>query len=543
MKKDISEQLDAQYRELQDTIDLLERGECKPADVKHKSALLGIYRERNGTYMCRVRRNAGQITAEELRNAADIIEENKINHGHFSTRQNLQLHGVPAENVYNTISSFGKVGMTFRGGGGNTFRSVATGPYSGVSATETFDTIPHTAAVWDFMYGYENAYGFGRKFKLGFTSEEHDDSNAGIQDLGFVAKINDKGEQGFRVYSGGGMGRGANLGIVIFDFVLEKEIIRIAQAGVDLFFEHGNREVRSKARLRFRLQEWGEAKYRETFLSFYEKADAPDFVPAPIDYESSVSKLTEGSEEPTDGFDQWKIRSVKDTKFGDDVKSVRLFVRGGNFKAQDLRELAGILDATGAPELRSAITQDIIFPLVHKTKLPELYRLLNEKLPEQATTDGSFTRHVVSCIGAAQCPIGILQAPVTADKVAKALEELIAGYSDIAPEVYESILDGINISGCASSCGLNLCAGIGFNGLKKKIDGVLTELYQVHIGGEINESNHQLAKTDAEWLVKADEIDTFVVSLVKEYLDLYTAGTVQTLREFMIGKRDTFTIA
>jgi len=234
---------------------------------------------------------------------------------------------------------------------------------------------------------------------------------------------------------------------------------------------------------------------------------------------------------------------VKDTKFGDDVKSVRLFVRGGNFKANDLRELATILDATGAPELRSAITQDVIFPLVHASKLPELYRLLREKLPEQATTDGSYTRHIVSCIGAAKCPIGILQAPEAADNIAKALEELISEYKDIAPEVYESILDGINISGCASSCGLNLCAGIGFNGMKKKIDGVLTELYQVHIGGEINETNHQLAKTDAEWVVKADEIDTFVVSLVREYLDLYKEGNKQTLREFMIGKRETFTIS
>ena len=96
MKKDITEQLENQYRELQVIVDQLERGECKPADVKHKSALLGIYRERNGTYMCRIRRNAGLISADNLRNTADIIDKNGISHGHFSTRQNLQLHGVPA---------------------------------------------------------------------------------------------------------------------------------------------------------------------------------------------------------------------------------------------------------------------------------------------------------------------------------------------------------------------------------------------------------------------------------------------------------------
>ncbi len=539
MVKDISAQLDTQYRELQETIEQLERGECKAPDVKKRSALLGIYKERDNTYMLRIRRNAGIITTKNLRDTADIMLEQQIRHAHFSTRQNIQLHGVVGANVYNTITAFNSVDMPFRGGGGNTFRSVATSALSGVSATETFDTIPHTAGVWDWAYYYEKAYGFCRKFKLGFTSEESDDTNAGIQDLGFVAKIKD-GERGFRVYGGGGMGRGANLGIELFDFLPEKDIIRVSQAMVDLFFDHGNREVRSKARLRFVLQERGEEEFRRLFMEYYEKADAPDFVYEEIDYSRYIAELKEGDESPADGFEDWYTRSVIDTKFGDDVKSVRLFVRRGNFAAEDLRALAEVLEAVGASQLRSANTQDAFIPLVKVSKLPELYSLLKEKLPDQAVTDGRFERHIISCIGAAECPIGILKAPEVAKKVADSVDELIKDYQTVSADVYRYILDGINISGCASSCGLNLIAGIGFHGMKKKVDGELKELYQLYVGGQVDESDHKLARTDAEWLVEADNLGEFVSRIVKEYLESFKAGNRVSLREYMVGIRDSF---
>ena len=133
MRLKITKELDTQYRELQERLDQFQRGECKAGDVKKLSALLGVYAEKDGMYMSRVRRTGGEISVKELLDTADILDKNGIDHVHFSTRQNMQLHGVPAENIYSTLVDFGNKGMVFKGGGGNTFRSLTGSPFAGIS--------------------------------------------------------------------------------------------------------------------------------------------------------------------------------------------------------------------------------------------------------------------------------------------------------------------------------------------------------------------------------------------------------------------------
>ncbi len=109
--------------------------------------------------------------------------------------------------------------------------------------------------------------------------------------------------------------------------------------------------------------------------------------------------------------------------------------------------------------------------------------------------------------------------------------------------VYQELIGSIHISGCTSSCGRNQSSALGFNGLKKKFDGVLTEVYQVHIGANISEdTEHQLAETDVTWLVKADEIGTFVKNVVASFIEKREAGTFGTLREYMISRRNDFKV-
>jgi sulfite reductase beta subunit-like hemoprotein len=225
------------------------------------------------------------------------------------------------------------------------------------------------------------------------------------------------------------------------------------------------------------------------------------------------------------------------TAFGNDIKSVRLYVRDGRFNADQLRTLASILNYLGIQEIRAISTQNLIVPLIHSSALPDLYTALKNELAEGISIDGDFTGQIVSCIGASACPIGLLHTEGTRERVATALNALIQNYPDVAPAVYDSIINGINISGCASSCGLNLIGGIGFHGHKKRVDGEIAEFYQLHIGGRINEELHAFACTDPEWLIPADEIESIVVALVKIYLNHVKAQGEMTLREFMVGKR------
>ncbi len=541
MKIEITAELDTQYKALQDKIDALKRGECKSSDIKKISSLLGIYVERDGKYMLRVRRPAGELTVEQLCDTADIMDANNADHAHFSTRQNIQLHGIPAEDVYSTLVALGHHGMVFKGGGGNTFRSLPGSPYAGISKTEVFDTTPYMEAVWEYVFGYEKAFKLGRKIKVGFSSELSDNTNCGVQDLGLMAVVQD-GKKGFKIYGGGGLGRNEMLGFVLVPFLPAERALQAVVAAIDLFSEHGDRENRSKARLRFVRQRLGEDRYRQLYLEYLKKTDAPLLENLPeIDYSRQARQAVVLSDEaPTsEAYAGWLQRAVQATRFSD-VVSVQLYIRKGIFKAQDLRALATLVQQVGSPEIRLTSQQDAIIPFVHKSALPLVYKMLIEKLPDQAATDGNFDRQIISCIGAGRCPIGIVKAPDVADCISEALDQLFKEYPNIQNSVFAGIIDGIRISGCPSSCGLNQIAAIGFGGRIKKIDGKLIEILQVFIGGNISEDGHYLAVTSPEWWIRASDAGVFTANLTREYLVNFQNGNHLSLRTFMLQKREDF---
>lgn len=346
----MNNELVLKYRELQDRIDQLQNGECNTADVKKMSASFGVYAEKDGNYMARVRRLNGELSPKEIDDTVDIMKNHHISHVHFSSRRNMQLHGVPSRSVYSTLVDFGEKGMVFKGGGGNTFRSVAGSPYAGFSRTEVFDTTPYMDAVWDYIFSYEKAFQLGRKFKLGFSSEPWDEANCAVQDLGLQAVVRQE-QRGFKVYGGGGLGRDASLGIELVPFLPEERAVQAVTAAIDLFFDHGDRENRSKARFRFVRQKMGDDAFRRLYLEYLGESDAPLLHDLEQnDYTDMVSALVKFKDPSPDceAFRSWRERSVQDTRF-DDVCSVRLFVRKGIFKHKHLSQLSSALREVGAP--------------------------------------------------------------------------------------------------------------------------------------------------------------------------------------------------
>ncbi len=537
----ITENLERKYRELQDKINELEYGGCNAADVKKLGAPFGVYVEKNGKYMARVRRLNGELTPQELDDTVDIMNSHDIAYAHFSSRRNIQVHGVPSASVYSTLMAFGNKGMVFKGGGGNTFRSVAGSPYAGVSQKEVFDTTPYMEAVWNYIFTYDKAFTLGRKFKLAFSSDSSDEANCGVQDMGLMAVVRN-GQKGFKVYGGGGLGRGCALGIELVAFLPAERVVQCVAAAIDLFSDHGDRENRAKARLRFLRQKIGDDEFRNLYLEYLEKLDAPLLQNLKeVDYNRMTGDLTEFTDPVPEcsGYKGWLARSVKKTKFSD-VVSVRLYIRKGVFAPENLATLAAVLRTIGAPCIRLTPQQDLVIPMVHKTALPFVYKILTEQLSEQTIIDGSFPRHIISCIGSEVCSMGLINSPAVADEIASALDELFVDYPDIRDEVYADVIDGIRVSGCGSSCVANQIAAIGFNGHKKRIGGALTDIFFIHIGGSITEDGHYIAVSKPEWWIKTSQTAGFTAKIVEEYLDDYRSGNHRSLQSFMLQKREGF---
>ena len=103
----------------------------------------------------------------------------------------------------------------------------------------------------------------GRKFKIAFSSGEHDSAFTFIHDIGFIPKIQN-GERGFKAVVGGGLGAQPHLAETAYEFLPENKIIPFTEALLRVFDRHGERNRRHKARFKFLLQELGLASHYAT---------------------------------------------------------------------------------------------------------------------------------------------------------------------------------------------------------------------------------------------------------------------------------------
>ena len=208
----------------------------------------------------------------------------------MSSRQDVQLHGVPPENVYAAVRSCTENGLPFKGGG-NTFRNILVSPDSGIAPDSIFDVIPHAKSLTDIIFRWDNAFELPRKLKIGFAASEKDEFMAAIQDLGFVAAIK-AGKPGFKVYGGGGMGRESAVGIELLDFIPCAQVPQCALAMTEFFYEHGDRTNRNTARIRFLVKRLGKEKFVELFRDYFNRAqkETSPFPARDLDLEAAAAK-------------------------------------------------------------------------------------------------------------------------------------------------------------------------------------------------------------------------------------------------------------
>ena len=137
--------------------------------LKSKSAGFGIYQQKDGLTMMRIRRPGGIVTIDDLRNIAKFIDKYGAGYAHISTRQDIQIHGVKAEDVPAALEDCESMGFPFRGGGGDTFRNTLVSTASGLKKESVFDVIPYARALSAAFKTFDKAYALPRKIKIGFA--------------------------------------------------------------------------------------------------------------------------------------------------------------------------------------------------------------------------------------------------------------------------------------------------------------------------------------------------------------------------------------
>ena len=85
----------------------------------------GIYGQRQpGVQMVRIKIPFGGLTANQLRQVADLADQYATGVGHVTTRQDIQLHFVELKHVPEMMRLMASVGLTTREACANTVRNV-----------------------------------------------------------------------------------------------------------------------------------------------------------------------------------------------------------------------------------------------------------------------------------------------------------------------------------------------------------------------------------------------------------------------------------
>lgn len=477
------------------------RGETNPVAFRAYRVPMGVYEHReNGHFMTRVRLGAGLVLPHQLERIAELSRKHGNGVLHATTRQDLQIHDVSIEGTVPVQKGLATIGLSARGGGGNTVRNVTACPRASVCPHARFDVAPSAIALAEYLLAHPKSFTLPRKYKIAFSGCAEDCAYASVNDLGFFAHERD-GKRGFSVYAAGGLGAQPSVGVLLEPFVELADIFAVAEAILNLFDRLGDRANKNRARLRYVLRRLGP----DSFLAEYAKerqrlAREGLHGTPPRPRALAFSCLDAGPVLPhgqtpnaPDGF----LAERDPGRF-----SLILRLSNGRIPAEDLVRVASLAREHGAGVVVVTQQQDLFVPGVPAEKV-EQARIAAASLSINTKPRGP---KVVACAGASTCKLGLCLSPA----LAEAIEQRLHGIE--APSDFAEI----RLSGCPNNCGNHSLATIGFEGRASRHNGRLMPCYNVLAGGKLVEGEAQLAERLG--VLPARAVPAFVADVMKQGL-------------------------
>lgn len=434
--------------------------------------------------MQRIKIPAGGLNAGQLETLAELAEEYSDGIAHITTRQDFQLHYVHIEDTPSIMRRLAAAGITTREACGNSVRNVTACPYAGVCPDELFDVTPYARALSKFLLGHPDCQNFGRKFKPSFSGcGQHACGLASMHDLGLIAAertANGERKIGFEMYVGGGLGAVPYQAKLFDSFVPPEELLPLSQAIARVFAKYGEKKNRSRARIKFLVQDLGIEKFRELVLE--ERRNLPadprwtEYVENGTAFQESA--LRPAGKPPLLGsaeFQRWVETNTRPQKQqGYSVVTIALPL--GDITANQLRALADIARRFTNETIRSTVEQNIVLRWISDSDLDELWQAL--RAAHLADPSAETILDVVTCPGTDTCKLGISSSRGLAAELRKRLAEKSFQFDEAVQNLH------IKISGCFNSCGQHHVADLGFYGVSRKMAGYAVPHFQVVLGGE-----------------------------------------------------------
>ncbi|HJQ57103.1 MAG TPA: nitrite/sulfite reductase [Vineibacter sp.] len=496
-------------------------GELSEDEFKPLRLQNGLYLQLHA-YMLRVAIPYGTLSATQMRALAGIARRYDRGYGHFTTRQNLQFNWIKLEDAPDALADLTKVEMHAIQTSGNCIRNVTADHWAGVAIDEIEDPRIWCEIIRQWSTVHPEFSFLPRKFKIAVTGSPNDRAAVRVHDIGLRMLRDERGEVGFEVIVGGGLGRTPMIGKTIRDFLPKRHLLSYLEAIMRVYNRYGRRDNLYKARIKILVHEIGVedmraqvedewAQIRDGALNL--PADviqgiARHFAPPAYQPQPTIATETERLRFENRDFALW-LRSnvVPHRQPGYAIVNLSLKPEGappGDASAAQMDAVADLAEAYSFGEIRVTHEQNLVLPNVAVTDLPAVWRGLTRI--GFATPNLGLVSDIIACPGLDYCALANARAIPVAQRISKRFADL-AHQHDIGELK-------IKISGCINACGHHHVGHIGILGVDKNG----SEFYQLTLGGHAGD-DVSLGNLVGP-AVPADRVVEAVESLVDTYLQV-----------------------
>ncbi len=434
-------------------------------------------------FMMRVRIPGGQLSAGQLRAVAEISKEYGRDLADITDRQNVQFHWIRIEDVPAIWGRLEDVGLSSLQACGDVPRNILGCPVAGIDASEVLDataTLRATEAVAALNPEFVN---LPRKYKTSISGCGSQCTAHEVNDVSFVGVIGPDGTPGFDLWVGGGLSTSPMLAQRLGVFVRPEQVPDVWAGVTGLFRDYGYRRLRSRARLKFLVADWGAERFREVLEREYLHQTLPDG-PAP-------------PPPPPGSRDHVGVHKQRDGLY-----YVGVAPHTGRTSGTQLWQVAELAESFGSGRVRTTIEQKLLITDVPQQNLSQLVAELEcIDLPARPSP---FRRSTMACTGIEFCKLAIVETKQRARDLYTELDKRL-------PDFDTPI--SINVNGCPNSCARFQLADIGLKG--SIVDGV--EGFQVHLGGSLG-ADAAFGRKIRGLKVTAEALPDYVERLLLSYV-------------------------
>jgi sulfite reductase (ferredoxin) len=476
-----------------------------PADLRGRFRWMGLYTQRapgfdggktamleeeeldDEFFMLRVRSDGALLSADAVRALGTVGTTYARDTADVTDRENIQYHWIRIEDVPAIWETLDAAGLDTTEACGDSPRPFLGSPVAGVAVDEIIDG---TSALEEIKRRYIDNPDFSnlpRKFKTALTGHPSHDVSPETNDVSFVGTVHPEHGPGFDLWVGGGLSTNPMLAQKLGVWIPLEEVPDAWEAVASTFRDYGYRRLRSRARLKFLVADWGKDKFREVLEKEYLHRALVDN-PSP--------------ETPVVQSDHIGVHEQKDGRF-----YVGLAPTVGRISGTVLTGLADLIEQYGAAGARLTAYQKIVVLGVAADQLDGFVEAV-ETIGLTARPS-NWRRSTMACTGLEFCKLAIVDTKQRAMDLVDSLEQRF-------PDLDVPIT--VNVNGCPNACARTQVADFGLKGqLVLDDEGNQVEGFQVHLGGALGLHANLSRKLRAH-KVTSKGLDDYISNVVTAYL-------------------------